>query len=68
MHDDCLRESDVVKEAIRRLPDNIYDERQFRITRALYLSMKKAILPKDEWTKWEEVSECAFIYFKYSTL
>lgn len=43
-----------VKEAIRRLPTKLADERMFRITRALHLSMNKSILPKEEWTKWEE--------------
>jgi len=54
MHDDTLHETEEVKEALHRLPKRILDERQFRITRALYLSMRKEILPKEEWTKWEE--------------
>jgi ubiquinol-cytochrome c reductase subunit 7 len=53
-HDDTLMETPEVKEALRRLPKKLQDERQFRITRALNLSMKKDILPKDEWTKYEE--------------
>jgi len=56
MHDDTLNETPEVKEALHRLPRRIQDERQFRITRALYLSMRKEILPKEEWTKWEEAS------------
>lgn len=52
--DDCLYEDTDVKEAIRRLPSNVKDERQFRIIRALNLSMTKTILPKEEWTKYEE--------------
>ncbi|CAD5113574.1 DgyrCDS2737 [Dimorphilus gyrociliatus] len=51
--DDTLRETEVVTEAIRRLPDNLYDERMFRITRALHLSLKKETLPKAEWTTFE---------------
>jgi len=54
MHDDTLHETQEVKEAIRRLPKRLQDERQFRITRALYLSMRKEVLPKEEWTKWEQ--------------
>ncbi|XP_076437719.1 cytochrome b-c1 complex subunit 7-like [Babylonia areolata] len=54
MRDDCLYETSDVKEAIRRLPGEIYDARQFRISRAMYLSNRKEILPKDEWTKMEE--------------
>lgn len=52
--DDCLYEDDTVKEAIRRLPRDLYDERNYRIIRALNLSMTKTILPKDQWTKYEE--------------
>lgn len=54
MYDDVLRDTPVVQEALRRLPDNIKNDRQFRITRALYLSMRKEVLPKDEWTKFED--------------
>lgn len=43
-----------MKEAIRRLPPKLYDERVFRMTRALQLSMQKIILPKEQWTKYEE--------------
>lgn len=52
--DDCLYEDDDVKEAIRRLPEKVKDERNYRITRALHLSMTKTILPKEQWTKYEE--------------
>lgn len=53
-HDDCLYENDEVKEALRRLPQHLNDERTYRIIRALHLSMTKTILPKDQWTKYEE--------------
>lgn len=36
------------------MPQHIVDERQFRIVRALQLSITKTILPKEEWTKYEE--------------
>lgn len=55
MRDDILNETPNVKEALRRLPRDVYDARQFRISRALNLSNKKDILPKDEWQKYEEV-------------
>ena len=45
-----------VIEAIRRMPKHLQDERQARQTRALYLDARKQILPKDQWTKPEEVS------------
>ncbi|XP_072266981.1 cytochrome b-c1 complex subunit 7 [Pyxicephalus adspersus] len=54
MRDDTLYEDNDVKEAIRRLPAKLYDERVFRIKRALDLDMKKTILPKEHWTKYEE--------------
>lgn len=49
-----LYENEDVKEAIRRLPRELYDERNYRMIRALNLSMTKTILPKDQWTKYEE--------------
>ncbi|XP_048385462.1 cytochrome b-c1 complex subunit 7 isoform X1 [Stegostoma tigrinum] len=54
VRDDTLYEDDDVKEAIRRLPENLYNERLFRIKRALDLSLKHQILPKEMWTKYEE--------------
>ncbi|XP_071441042.1 cytochrome b-c1 complex subunit 7-like [Hetaerina americana] len=53
-HDDCLDETEDVKEALRRLPLKVLDERNFRIQRALQLSLTKDILPKEEWTKFEQ--------------
>ncbi|GFG30467.1 hypothetical protein Cfor_09309 [Coptotermes formosanus] len=54
-HDDCYDE-DIpdVKEALRRLPAHLVDERNFRIMRAMQLSIQKTILPKEEWVKFEE--------------
>lgn len=52
--DDCLHENEDVTEAVRRLPRKLYDERNYRIMRALHLSMTKTILPKEQWTKYEE--------------
>lgn len=45
-----------MKEALRRLPAHLVDERNFRIMRAMQLSIQKTILPKEEWVKFEEVS------------
>lgn len=55
LRDDTINEDTDVKEAIRRLPEPVYNDRMFRIKRALDLSMKHQILPKDQWTKYEEV-------------
>ncbi|XP_012540898.1 cytochrome b-c1 complex subunit 7 [Monomorium pharaonis] len=43
-----------VKEAVRRLPPEIRDQRNFRIIRAMQLSACHRILPKEQWTKYEE--------------
>jgi len=50
-----LQENDDVKEALRRLPAHKVDERSFRIMRAMQLSLQKIELPKEQWTKFEEV-------------
>ena len=55
--DDTIHENDDVKEAIRRLPENLYNDRVFRIKRALDLTMRHQILPKEQWTKYEEVAQ-----------
>lgn len=55
MRDDTILEDGDVKVALQRLPENQYNDRVFRIKRALDLSMKHQILPKDQWTKYEEV-------------
>lgn len=56
MRDDTIYEDSDVKEALKRLPENVYNDRTFRIKRALDLSMKQQLLPKDQWTKFEEAS------------
>ena len=53
--DDIIIESPEVKEALRRLPAYMQDERQFRISRAFQLSTTKTILPKEEWSLYEDV-------------
>ncbi|KAB0386656.1 hypothetical protein FD755_001612, partial [Muntiacus reevesi] len=54
MRDATICENDNVKETIRRLPENLYNDRVFCIERALDLSMRQQILPKEQWTKYEE--------------
>ena len=63
MRDDTLHETPAVAEAIRRLPKDIQGERSFRISRAFLLSTQKAILPKEEWTKYEEVHKAVYLLF-----
>lgn len=55
--DDTIHEDADVREALRRLPEDQFNERVFRIKRALDLSMKQQILPKELWTKFEEVCQ-----------
>lgn len=43
-----------VKEAVRRLPPKDYHERTFRIVRAMQYSLMHRILPKEQWTKFED--------------
>ncbi|KAJ7325648.1 hypothetical protein OS493_029512 [Desmophyllum pertusum] len=52
---DLLNEDDPdVVEAIKRLPNEEKDLRNFRIKRALDCSMKHVLLPEELWTKHEE--------------
>ncbi|XP_015172669.1 PREDICTED: cytochrome b-c1 complex subunit 7 [Polistes dominula] len=55
MRDDLRTELDPdVAVAISRLPDHIKDERNFRIIRAMQLDAMKRILPKEQWTQYED--------------
>ncbi|XP_064231381.1 cytochrome b-c1 complex subunit 7-like [Aotus nancymaae] len=54
LRDNTMYEDQDVKEAIRSLSENFYNDRMFRIKRALDLSMKHQLLPKEQWTKCEE--------------
>ncbi|KAG0724654.1 Cytochrome b-c1 complex subunit 7 [Chionoecetes opilio] len=56
-YDDCLYENEDVQEALRRLPQPVMDDRNFRMQRALHLSLTKKILPKEEWPSYEEDRE-----------
>ena len=47
-------EDDNVREARRRLPEKLYNDRVFRIKRALVLTKRQQILPKKQWTNYEE--------------
>ncbi|XP_069960835.1 cytochrome b-c1 complex subunit 7 isoform X2 [Cherax quadricarinatus] len=56
-HDDCLRETPDVAEALRRLPQSVIDERHYRMQLAFQLSVTKSILPKEQWISYEEDRE-----------
>jgi ubiquinol-cytochrome c reductase subunit 7 len=51
--DDYLVENETVTKALERLPRDVYHERQFRFSRAIMLNIKRDILPKEEWTTFE---------------
>ncbi|XP_022710440.1 cytochrome b-c1 complex subunit 7-like [Varroa jacobsoni] len=62
--DDCVRETPITKEAIRRLPKQIQDERTYRSLRAIQADINKQILPKEQWTKPEEEVDYLTPYIK----
>ncbi|ENN72508.1 cytochrome b-c1 complex subunit 7-like [Dendroctonus ponderosae] len=43
-----------VKAALERLPSRLVQERNFRILRAVQLTIQKEILPKDQWTQLKD--------------
>lgn len=54
---DDIREYDFcpeVKEAVRRLPSDVYDQRNYRLLRASQLDINKEYLPKEQWVTYEE--------------
>ncbi|KAI9225569.1 MAG: ubiquinol-cytochrome c reductase subunit 7 [Piptocephalis tieghemiana] len=54
-YDDLIdEENDVVKEALRRLPQHEVDGRVMRIRRAMQCSLSHSELPKNEWTTVEQ--------------
>uniref|UniRef100_T1IR53 Cytochrome b-c1 complex subunit 7 n=1 Tax=Strigamia maritima TaxID=126957 RepID=T1IR53_STRMM len=55
LRDDMLNyDMEEVAEAIRRLPQDIADERNFRIVRAAQLSLSHTLLPEDQWHTFEQ--------------
>merc|ERR1712170_26266 len=51
---DVMRETEVSKEAVNRLPKKLMDDRTYRRLRAVDVSGQKMILPKDQWMTQEE--------------
>lgn len=52
--DDILAPTATVEKAVTRLPDELQDLRNFRISRALQCQVGKTVLPKEEWTTYED--------------
>ena len=57
VHEDLIRETDMVQEAICRLPEEQLQARNFRFARAINASAKKGTLPAAQRTKPEEDGE-----------
>ncbi len=57
-HDDLYNDDEYgeahVVEAVKRLPPQLLDERNYRIQRAMQLEVLKTKLPKEEWISYEE--------------
>lgn len=61
-----MEENPDVENAIKRLPEEDQYLRIFRIKRAMDLTLKHQILPKEEWTTPEEVMNIQILmYCKY---
>lgn len=56
MTDDLTRSNPVVEEALRRLPPDVFQERQWRLTRAIGANANKDVLAESDWLKPEEVN------------
>ncbi|KOC69095.1 Cytochrome b-c1 complex subunit 7 [Habropoda laboriosa] len=54
-------ENPVVAEALRRLPKDVLDARNFRLTRGMQLDMMKIYLPKEKWTTYEQDLEYRYL-------
>ena len=50
-----IKDNDISKEALRRLPKEVFFERQFRLARSIGYSANKAVLEESEWIKIEDV-------------
>ncbi|XP_045145254.1 cytochrome b-c1 complex subunit 7-like [Echinops telfairi] len=53
MQVDTTQENGDVKEALRGLPENLYNDWMFCMKIALDLTTRQQILPKEQWTKYE---------------
>ena len=47
------KDNDITVEALRRLPKEVFQERQFRLAKAISVSANKGVLPESEWLKPE---------------
>lgn len=57
LYQDDIREYDFcpeAKEAVRRLPSQVMNDRNYRLLRATQLDINKEYLPVDQWVSYEE--------------
>ena len=52
-----IKDNEITHEALRRLPKDVFFERQYRLARSINVSANKGVLPESEWLKAEEVYE-----------
>jgi ubiquinol-cytochrome c reductase subunit 7 len=62
-----VKDNEITREALRRLPKDVYIERQYRLTRAINLSAIKSVLPESEWIKPDDVN-CFIFRIECETL
>lgn len=60
-HDDVLCNYPDVLEAVRRLPGEVQDERNYRLLRAVQAHIRREFLPENEWTTYEKVSSASLL-------
>lgn len=56
-HDTYSDNFSLVDEALRRMPDHLVDARNERLIRATMLGLKNEWLPKEQWSKYEDVKK-----------
>ncbi|XP_011060870.1 PREDICTED: cytochrome b-c1 complex subunit 7-like [Acromyrmex echinatior] len=60
-HDTINYKHPIVCEAVRRLPEEVLDARNFRIIRALQLNFLKIYLPSEKWITFEQDLEYRYL-------
>ncbi|XP_011155377.1 cytochrome b-c1 complex subunit 7 [Solenopsis invicta] len=60
-HDLIDYDDPVIHEALRRLPKDVLDARNFRIIRAAQLSFLKRYLPREKWVTYEQDIEYRYL-------
>ncbi|KAG7213647.1 hypothetical protein KM043_002893 [Ampulex compressa] len=60
-HDLLRREVPIIREALRRLPKDVLDARNFRLARAFQLDFLKIHLPEEKWITFEQDLEYRYL-------